>query len=88
MVRTRWPPTTISRLRCPARVAGEPLLAGFEEVFRPAIVKVLVDAFLAAQFGNAVVAAQAVKLDPGGFDSNFIAGVVARMDGDGLPKVE
>src|SRR5271154_1512737 len=45
-------------------IAGQPLLARLQEVLRPAIVKVLVDPFLAAQLGNAVLAAQARDHDP------------------------
>ena len=44
-------------------IAGEPFLAGFEEVFGPAIVKVLVDTFLAAQLSDRLLATQAFKDD-------------------------
>src|SRR6266540_2909382 len=47
------------RLTC--RVAGEPFLARLQELFRPAVVEVLVDPFLAAQLSNAVLAAQAFQ---------------------------
>jgi hypothetical protein len=40
--------------RFPRRVARQPLLARLKEVFGPAIAKVLVDAFLAAQLSDAV----------------------------------
>ena len=53
------------RNRFPHSIAGEPLLVGFEEVFRPAIVKVLVAAFLAAQLGNRLLAAQTFKYEAG-----------------------
>ena len=49
--------------RLARRVASEPLLAGLEELLRPAIVEVLGDAFLAAQLGDAVLAAQAFEHD-------------------------
>jgi len=44
--------------RFPRGVARQPLLACLQEVFRPTIVKVLVDAFLATQLRDAVLAAQ------------------------------
>jgi len=44
-------------------VAGDALLAGLEELLRPAIVEVLGDALLAAQLGDAVLAAQAFEHD-------------------------
>ena len=44
-------------------VAGQPLLADLEELLGPAIVEVLGDAFLAAEFGDAVLAAQAIEDD-------------------------
>ena len=50
------------RGRFPHSIAGEPFLAGFEEVFGPAIVKVLVDTFLAAQLGNRLLATLALLM--------------------------
>src|SRR5690606_19234060 len=44
-------------------IAGEPLLAGFEELLGPAVIEVLGDAFLAAELGDAVLAAQAFEDD-------------------------
>ena len=44
-------------------VAGEPPLAGFQELLRPAVVQALGDAFAAAQLGDAVLAAQAIQHD-------------------------
>ena len=49
------------RLAC--GVTGEPLLAGFEKLFRPSVVEVLGDAFFAAELGDAVLAAQAFDDD-------------------------
>jgi hypothetical protein len=46
------------RSRLARRIAGEPLLAGLEELLGPAVVEILGDAFLAAQLGDAVLAAQ------------------------------
>src|SRR6516164_10870532 len=45
-------------------IAGQPLLARLQEVLRPAVVEVLIDPFLAAQLGHAVLAAQARDHDP------------------------
>src|SRR5208337_5031211 len=45
-------------------IAGQPLLARLQEVLGPAIVEVLIDPFLAAQLGRAVLAAQAGDHDP------------------------
>jgi hypothetical protein len=44
-------------------VAGQPLLAGLEELLGPSVVEVLGDPFLAAQLGDAVLAAQAFQDD-------------------------
>ena len=44
-------------------IASEPLLAGLQELLGPAIIEVLGDAFLAAQLGDAVLAAQPVQDD-------------------------
>ena len=46
------------------RVAGEPSFAGFQELFRPAVIKPLGDPLAAAQLGNARLATQAVQHDP------------------------
>jgi|NGEPerStandDraft_6_1074524.scaffolds.fasta_scaffold68400_3 hypothetical protein len=47
------------RGRLPRRVPGERLLARLNKLLRPTIIKVLVDPFLAPEFVNAVLAAQA-----------------------------
>jgi hypothetical protein len=47
------------RGRCARRVAGEPLLPRIEEILRPAIIQVLDDSLAPAQFGDALLAAQA-----------------------------
>ena len=39
------------RGRLTRRVASQPLLAGIQKLLRPTIIEVLVDAFLAAEFG-------------------------------------
>src|SRR6266436_436607 len=44
--------------RFPRRVARQPLLARLQEVLRPTVVQILVNAFLAAQLGDAVLTAQ------------------------------
>ena len=36
----------------------QPLLAGLQEIFRPAVVEILVDPFLAAQLGDTLLTAQ------------------------------
>jgi hypothetical protein len=51
------------RRRRPRRIAGQPFLAGLEEVLRPTIIEVLDDAFAAAELGDAVLAAQAIQHD-------------------------
>ena len=63
------------------RVAGEPPLAGFQELFRPAVVKTLGNAFAAAQLGDRVLAAQAVQ-----DDANLLFGgvLLARRPADVL----
>src|SRR6266536_2423279 len=61
------------RLTC--RVAGEPFLARLQELFRPAVVEVLVDPFLAAQLSNAVLAAQAFQHNAGSSLQRNDAGV-------------
>jgi hypothetical protein len=45
------------------RVAGQPLLAGFEELLRPVVIEALGNAFAPAQRGNAVLATQAFQHD-------------------------
>ena len=49
--------------RLARRVAGEPLLAGFEKLLGPAVIEVLGNTLLAAQLGDAVLATQAFKDD-------------------------
>jgi len=49
--------------RLPQRVAGELLLAGFEEVFGPAVVEVRGDAFTPTQVGHALLASQSLEDD-------------------------
>jgi len=51
-------------LLLPHGTSSELLLAGFEEVIRPAITEVLVKAFLAAQLGKTILTAQAFENDP------------------------
>src|SRR5215468_1093767 len=60
----RTQPLDIIAARFACSIAGQPLLACLQEVLGPAIVEVLVDAFLAAQLGDAVLAAQAGDHDP------------------------
>ena len=48
------------RTRC---VTGEAAFAGFEELFRPAVVEALGDAFTAAEFGDCGVSAQSIQDD-------------------------
>ena len=50
--------------RSTGSVARQAALARFYELLRPHIIQALGDAFLAAQLGNAVIAAQAVEHDP------------------------
>src|SRR5690606_26883383 len=45
-------------------VSGEAPLAGLHELLRPGVIQALGDPFLAAQLGNAVLAAQAFQHDP------------------------
>src|SRR3546814_439186 len=42
-------------------VAGQTALTRFHELFRPGVIKALGDAFLAAQLGDAVLAAQPIE---------------------------
>ena len=44
-------------------VAGQPALAGLHELLRPGVIQALGDAFLAAQLGDAVLAAQPIQHD-------------------------
>src|SRR3546814_1806557 len=44
-------------------VAGQTALTRFHELFRPGVIKALGDAFLAAQLGDAVLAAQPIEND-------------------------
>src|SRR3954469_15606975 len=46
------------------RVTRESLLPGLQKLLRPAVIQVLVDAFLAAQLGNAVLATKAGDHNP------------------------
>src|SRR4029077_7058312 len=46
---------------CAGRIAGEPLLPGLKEVFRPAVIQILDDPFTTAQLGDALFAAQALQ---------------------------
>src|SRR6056300_1981194 len=45
-------------------IPGQALLASLQKLLRPAVVQILVDAFLAAQLGNAGFASQAFQHDP------------------------
>jgi len=45
------------------RVAGQPPLAGFQELLRPAVVQALGDALPAAQLGDRDLATQAIEDD-------------------------
>jgi hypothetical protein len=44
-----------------APFAGQPLLAGFEELLRPAVIEVLDDPFPAAELSDALLAAQTLQ---------------------------
>src|ERR1700726_1234634 len=46
---------------CAGRIAGEPLLPGLKEVFRPAVIQILDDPFTTAQLGDALLAAEAFQ---------------------------
>ena len=63
----------------PSRVAGETPLAGFEELFRPAVVQALGDALPAAEFGNRGLAAQAVEDDADLLLGRILLRVARRM---------
>ena len=41
----------------PRRIAGKPLLAGFQELLRPVVIQALSDAFAAAQRGDRLLTA-------------------------------
>src|SRR6188472_3058713 len=47
----------------PRRIAGKPLLAGFQELLRPVGIKALSDAFAAAQRGDRLLTAYAFQYD-------------------------
>ena len=55
--------TPSSQLRFFYSDRGKPALAGLHELLRPGVIQALGDAFLAAQLGNAVFAAQAIQHD-------------------------
>ena len=57
-------PFNLTRGRLAPAVAGEPLLARFQKLFRPAVIQTLGDARAAAQGGDALLAAQARHHDP------------------------
>src|SRR3546814_4629874 len=63
-------------------VSGEAPLAGLHELLRPGVIQALGDPFLAAQLGNAVLAAQAFQHDP---DLVFGREVPTRRTPDVLP---
>src|SRR5690606_23713745 len=50
--------------RSTSSIARQSALAGFHELLGPGVIQALRDAFLAAQFGNAVFAAQTIENDP------------------------
>ncbi len=54
----------LARGRLAPGVAGEPLLARFQKLFRSAVIQTLGDALAAAQGGDALLAAQARHHDP------------------------
>ena len=66
------------------RIARKPLLAGSQEVLRPALMETLGDALAAALLGNAVFAAQAVEHDP---DPLLRRTALARRAADILDKM-
>ena len=45
------------------RDAGKPLLTGLQELFRPTVIEVLIEPFLATEFSDAVLAAKALQHD-------------------------
>src|SRR5262249_23952203 len=49
------------RGRLSRRVASQPFLAGLQKLFRPPVIEVLVDPFLATKLSNAVFAAKAFQ---------------------------
>ena len=52
------------RGRSTGGVTSQAALACLHELLRPGVIQALGDAFLAAQLGNAVIAAQAIEHDP------------------------
>jgi hypothetical protein len=48
----------------PRRIAGQPLLASLQELLRPAVIEVLVNALLAAKLGDTVLPTQASNHNP------------------------
>jgi hypothetical protein len=62
-------------------IAGEPPLAGFQELLRPAVVEALGNAFATAQLRDRVLAAQAVEDDA---DLLFGGVTLARRSADVL----
>src|ERR1700758_5489846 len=63
LARSVLEPLALGRGRLAPRVPGEPLLARLQKLLRPTVVQVLIDPFLAAQLGDAVLAAQAFQHD-------------------------
>src|ERR1700724_868700 len=55
------PVLSLAGVSSPGRIAGEPLLPGLKEVFRPAVIQILDDPFATAQLGDALLAAQALQ---------------------------
>jgi len=47
--------------RRPGRVPGQSALAGFQELFRPAVIQALGNAFAPAQLGDRMLPAQAIQ---------------------------
>ena len=64
LTRRRLKHGNLARGRLAPGVAGEPLLARFQKLFRPAVIQTLGDALAAAQDGDALLAAQARHHDP------------------------
>src|SRR6202040_3628352 len=52
------------RFCCAGRIAGEPLLPGLKEVFRPAVIQILEESLTTASPGDALLAAQALLSRP------------------------
>src|SRR3974390_3372420 len=73
--------------RGPRRVAGEPALAGLQELLRPRVIHALGDAFAPAEFGDRSFAAQAVKHDADLlFDRVMLAGCAPNVADKGLRR--